>query len=285
MNSDEAYTAKGNPDQLEEIATFALKLARRAGEAIVRQRETNRVEHRYKDQQELVTNADLEADRIIIDAIGDAYPGHRILSEESSPALRDTRDLESPLWIVDPIDGTVNYAYGHSQVAVSIAWARDATVQVGVVHCPFQAETFLAIKGRGATCNERPLRHSGCRELGRALVATGFPYGKDALAPLVARLDRVLHACRDIRRIGSAAMDICWVAAGRLDAYYETVSPWDCAAAMLIAGEAGASCGHFIPVPAGRAAMLWSENLLICAPDLFAPLKSLLSIDPATGEA
>lgn len=283
MKSEETATGNGKPDPVGEIASFALNLARRAGQAIVRQRETNRVEHRYKDQQELVTNADLEADRMITDAIRDAYPGHRILSEESSPALRNTRDLDSPLWIVDPIDGTVNYAYGHSQVAISIAWARESAVRVGIVHCPFQDETFVAIRGRGATCNGRSLRHSGCRELGRALVATGFPYGKDALAPLVARLDRVLHECRDIRRIGSAAVDICWVAAGRLDAYYETVSPWDCAAAMLIAREAGASCGHFIPVPDGQAEMLWSENLLICAPDLFGPLRTLLNDNPVPG--
>ncbi len=268
--------AAGHTD-INTLAEFALAIARRAGEAIRRQREDDSVVHRYKDQQELVTNADLEADRIITDAIRASYPDHRILSEESSPSLRETRELQAPLWIIDPIDGTVNYAYGHQQVAVSIAWAVDGEIRLGVVHCPFQEETFFAIRGRGATCNDRPLAHSGCSDLRRALVATGFPYGKDTLGPLIARLDKVLHACRDIRRIGSAAVDICWVAAGRLDAYYETVSPWDCAAAALIAREAGAACGHFLPIPEGQPEMLWSENLLICAPPLFEPLRDLLA--------
>ena len=261
---------------IQALADFALDIARQAGEAIRRQRENDTVERDYKHQQELVTNADLEADRIITEAIQSRYPDHRILSEESSPALRDTRDLDSPLWIIDPIDGTVNYAYGHSQVAVSIAWAFKGQIRVGVVHCPFQEETFFAIEGQGAHCNGKGLTHSGCRTLERTLIATGFPYGKDHLAPLVARFNKIIHACRDIRRIGSAAVDICWVAAGRLDAYYETVSPWDCAAAVLIAREAGAACGHFLPIPDGQPAMLWSENLLICAPELFEPLQQLL---------
>ncbi|WP_097459058.1 inositol monophosphatase family protein [Mangrovitalea sediminis] len=261
---------------IAEIAAFARDIARKAGEIITQERAGDALEHRYKAQQELVTSADLKADALITGAIREQYPSHRILSEESHPDLAEAEDLDSPLWIIDPIDGTVNYAYGHNQVAVSIAWGYRGKIQVGIVHCPFQGETFEAVRGQGATLNNRPIRHSGCDRLSQALVATGFPYGKDRLAPLIRRLDAVLHHCRDIRRNGSAALDICWVAAGRLDAYYETVSPWDCAAAALVAQEAGARSGHFLPVPEGRNPELWSQNLLITAPALYEPLQTLL---------
>lgn len=258
------------------IAIFAAQLARQAGELIRRERELNTLQHRYKDWQELVTSADLKADELITSAIRTHYPTHRILSEESMPELSQAASLDSPLWIIDPIDGTVNYAYGHDTVAISIAWANQGQVQTGVVHCPFRNETFQAIRGEGAELNHAPIRPSGCETLARALVATGFPYRKDQLQPLIRRLDRVLHECRDIRRIGSAAVDICWVAMGRLDAYYETVSPWDFAAARLIALEAGASAGHFSQVPEGYPEDLWGEDILVTSPALYAPLRALL---------
>lgn len=261
---------------IAEIAAFARQIARDAGEIIVEERAGDALEHRYKAQQELVTSADLKADALITGAIRERYPSHRILSEESQPNIADAEDLESPLWIIDPIDGTVNYAYGHNQVGVSIACGWGGRMQVGVVHCPFQQETFAAVRGGGATLNDQPIRHSRCDNLGQALVATGFPYAKDSLAPLIRRLDAVLHQCRDIRRNGSAALDICWVASGRLDAYYETVSPWDFAAAALIAEEAGARCGHFLPVPAGRNPAMWSQNLLITAPGIYDALQTVL---------
>ncbi|MDX5298099.1 MAG: inositol monophosphatase [Gammaproteobacteria bacterium] len=261
---------------IHEIAIFAANLARRAGDLIRRERSANALSHQYKDAQELVTSADVKADELIVKAIRQHYPTHRILSEESAPDKQAAADLETPLWIVDPIDGTVNYAYGHDTVAVCIAYAEQGRVRMGVVYCPFRDETFQAILGEGATLNHEPLQVSTCERLDRALVATGFPYRKDNLAPLIQRLDRVLHVCRDIRRIGSAAIDICWVAAGRLDAYYESVSPWDFAAARLIAGEAGARCGHFSPVPDGYPEDLWGNDILISAPALFDPLHEVL---------
>jgi len=261
---------------LADIADFALETAREAGRLIVHERENTILEHDYKQSRELVTQADLKADKLIGDAIRARFPDHRILSEESMPDLRQAEELDTPLWIIDPIDGTVNYAYGHSQVAVSIAYAEKGRVQTGVVHCPFQQETFRATRGEGAWLNDRRIRPTECSELRQSLVATGFPYGKDELAPLIRRLDAVLHSCRDIRRIGSAAVDICWVAAGRLDIYYETVSPWDFAAARLIALEAGALCGHFSPVPADYPEDLWGQDILISAPALYEPMQQLL---------
>ncbi|MFE8070603.1 inositol monophosphatase family protein [Marinobacteraceae bacterium S3BR75-40.1] len=261
------------------IAEFASNLAHQAGRMVVEERESGSLRHDYKDQVELVTHADVKVDEFITRAIEARFPDHRILSEESFPDLAKAAELETPLWIVDPIDGTVNYSYGHDQVAVSIAYAERGRIQVGVVHNPFRQECFEAVRGQGATLNGEAIRVSGCNELRKALVATGFPYHKDALAPLVKRVGNVLEACRDIRRLGSAALDICWVACGRLDVYYETVSPWDFAAAWLIAAEAGARCGHFTPVPEGQPVELWSQDLLICSPALFEPMLPLLQLD------
>ena len=262
---------------LTELARFAQDTARKAGALIVEERQTRGLEIDYKQAQELVTHADLKADQLISEAIRRHYPDHRILSEESQPEMAQGETLDTPLWIVDPIDGTVNYAYGHDQVAVSIAYAERGQVQVGVVHCPFQRETFTAVRGEGAFLNGDPIRVRDETALNKALVATGFPYRKDQLAPIIRRLDRVLHQCRDIRRIGSAAVDICWVAAGRLDVYYESVSPWDFAAARLIALEAGAQCGHFSPVPEGTPTDIWGQDILIASPALFDPMQRLLT--------
>src|SRR5690606_25757219 len=161
-----------------------------------------------------------------------------------------------------------------SQVAVSIAYAERGQVQVGVVHAPFPGETFRATKGEGATLNGSPIKHSGATDPRQSLFATGFPYTKDHLEPLIRRLDAMIHQCRDLRRIGSAALDICWVACGRLDIYYENVSPWDFAAARLIAWEAGATVGHFGDVPDDYPADLWGRDIPISAPAVSAPLRA-----------
>ncbi|XKH01908.1 inositol monophosphatase [Marinobacter nauticus] len=261
---------------LREITDFAENLAREAGELVRREREENTLRTDYKHQTELVTHADVMADEFITGAIRKRFPDHRILSEETMPDLSQAEELDTPLWIIDPIDGTVNYAYGHSQVAVSIAYAEKGQVQAGIVHAPFSDETFRATKGEGATLNGKPIQHSGATEPRQSLFATGFPYTKDKLEPLVNRLNAMIHQCRDLRRIGSAALDICWVACGRLDIYYETVSPWDFAAARLIAREAGATAGHFGDVPEGYPEDLWGQDLLISAPAVWEPVRSIL---------
>lgn len=262
---------------LTEIADFAETIAREAGELIRRERDGDRLKTNYKQNSELVTHADVMADRNITAAIRERYPDHRILSEETSPDRALADDLDTPLWIIDPIDGTVNYAYGHPQVAVSVAYADQGHVRVGVVHAPFTDETFRAVRGDSATLNRQPIRHSGATDPRQSLFATGFPYGKDNLAPLLKRLDTMIHHCRDLRRIGSAALDICWVACGRLDAYYESVSPWDFAAARLIALEAGARAGHFSPVPEGQPEDLWGQDILITAPGVYDAIRELLA--------
>lgn len=262
--------------QLHEISNFAMDLALRAGELITRERREAQFERRYKSGDELVTSADLKVDELIRKQISRSFPEHAILSEESSPDLTMTA-LKGPLWVIDPIDGTVNFAYGHSQVAVSIAYVEDGVAQLGIVHAPFQHETFHALRGGPAQLNHRPIQPSDCDQLERALIATGFPYRKDPTGVLKRRVNTVLDHCRDIRRLGSAALDICWVACGRLDGYYETVSPWDMAAARLIAQEAGARCGHLGEVPEGVSDDLYSTDLIITAPDIHDGLRAVLN--------
>lgn len=255
---------------------LALDLARRAGALVADARADNRLDLSYKRGVELLTSADLEADRLICSGIRAHAPEDSILSEESSAQLPPSRWGEGPLWVVDPIDGTVNYAYGHSQVAISIAYLDGGQVQAGVVHTPFQGETFIARRGGGAALNGRPIHASGCRTLEHALVGTGFPYERARRDALVDRLQRVLRHCRDIRRVGSAALDLCWVACGRLDAFYETLCPWDIAAGRLVAAEAGASLGHLQPAPPGVPAELWGEELVASAPGVYAAFVALL---------
>ncbi|WP_166257294.1 inositol monophosphatase family protein [Marinobacter salicampi] len=261
---------------MQAIADFAEQIALEAGRLIKHERDNNPLRTDYKDQTELVTHADLLADKLITEAIQARFPSHRILSEESRPDKSQAADLDSPLWIIDPIDGTVNYAYGHHQVAISIAYAEKGHVQAGIVHAPFVAETFRAVRGHGATLNQARIQHSGATVPRDSLFATGFPYTKDKLPPLVKRLDAMIHNCRDLRRLGSAALDICWVACGRLDAYYESVSPWDFAAGRLIALEAGARAGHFSEVPDGYPVDLWGQDLLISAPEIYNQLRDIL---------
>ncbi len=259
-----------------DILRFATELAHRAGEGIAEARRSHSLTLSYKEGVELLTSADLNADALIRSRVESAYPEHAILSEESSPNLSDAEALNGPLWIIDPIDGTVNYAYNQHQVAISIAFANRGQVRAGVVHCPFQGETFSAVRGGGAQLNGLPIRASDCGQLARALIGTGFPYDREGRVALLERLRKVLYACRDIRRIGSAAADICWVAMGRLDGYYETINPWDFAAAALIAREAGACVGHVGDVPEGQANELWGQDLVVAAPGIYEALLELL---------
>lgn len=205
----------------EDLLKFLETLARDAGRLIEHERQLpDLLTRSFKSETELVTSADLKADEFICNAIRQRYPDHRILSEESAPDMSNA-DYDNPVWIIDPIDGTVNYAHGHYQVAVSIAYIEKGDIHSGAVYNPFLDELFLAQRGAGAWLNGKPIRVGSQTELRRSLIATGFPYDKSALAPFVRQLSLVLEHCADIRRIGSAALDICWVAMGRLDGYYE----------------------------------------------------------------
>ena len=255
---------------------FAIDLAREAGDLIVQERDSVDITREFKVGNEMVTSADLKADQLIRLCISETFPEHLLISEESSPDLGRVETLAAPVWIVDPIDGTVNFAHGHNHSAVSIAYVENAVVTVGVVFNPFTDEMFVATKDGGATLNGQAIQVATETDLSRAIIATGFPYEKSGLDAMIRRVAVILQHCADIRRIGSAALDICWLACGRIDGYYESLSVWDFAAARLIALEAGAECGHFSPLPVGADPQFYERDILMANPLLFPQLQGLL---------
>ena len=262
---------------MPNIRNFAKAVAVEAGDMIAAYRRDTSLSFEFKAGNELVTNADLKADALISNRIRENFPGHLIMSEESTPDIGNVSNICDPLWIVDPIDGTVNYAHGHPQSAVSIAFAEEGQIRMGVVYNPFTSELFCAELGGGSFLNNKLINVATETELNRAIIATGFPYDKTHLKPMIHRVGKVLAECADIRRLGSAALDICWVANGRLDGFYESLSLWDFAAAQLIAREAGAQYGHFSPVPEGISPQFHCQDILVANPVLFQKLHSLLA--------
>ena len=213
---------------LDAAARAAGLIASRAGAAEVRE----------KARADLVTAVDEASERLVAAAIAERFPGDAVVGEElSSAAVPGGRR-----WIVDPIDGTTNFVHGHPFVCVSIAFVDDEGPAVGVLHAPFLGEVWHAVRGQGAFVNGRPLRVSGVDAFGRSLLATGFPFkqGKGKLDAYMLLVADAVRATHDVRRAGSAALDLAFVAAGRVDAFFEIgLSPWDVAAGMLLVTEAG----------------------------------------------
>ena len=202
------------------------------------------VDHK-SSQTDPVSDADRDAEALIAGLLRAERPGDAVLGEEGA----GTAGQSGLQWVVDPLDGTVNFLYGIPQWAVSIACRGERDTIVAVVHDPLHAETFSAALGRGCTLNDRPLQIGPSPPLERALVATGFSYVASERQLQTALVTRVLPRARDIRRAGSAALDLAWVAAGRLDAFYEHgLAEWDHAAGDLLVREAG---GVVVPLPAG----------------------------------
>jgi myo-inositol-1(or 4)-monophosphatase len=223
---------------MTELLDFALNTAREAGDVLLGH--LGRLEESdvaYKGRVDLVTAADRKAEDVVVSAIRRRFPGHRIVAEEGAP---DSSGASS-CWIVDPLDGTTNFVHGLPLFGVSIAFARDGDVVVGVVHAPRLGETFHAVRGGGAALNGRPIRVSLTGELIRSLLATGFAYDRwDRADNNLAEFGRLTMLTRGVRRFGAAAIDLAYVAAGRLDGYWELgLRPWDVAAGSLLVAEAG----------------------------------------------
>jgi len=220
----------------------AKQAAREAGAIALRSYSRITVRHKAALSYNLVTTTDLKAEKAILRRIRSRFPAAQFLSEELHP---EKASETCELWIVDPLDGTNNYVHRFPHFCVSIAYAEKGTVLVGVVYDPIRREMFCAVRGKGATLNGERIRTSATRTIRDSLVITGFHYNRGAL------MDRTLKGIRDllragiqgIRRTGSAALDLCWIACGRADAYFEyELSPWDYAAGMLIVQEAGGVC-------------------------------------------
>ncbi|GAB4401330.1 MAG: inositol monophosphatase family protein [Anaerolineales bacterium] len=193
---------------------------------------------KFKGEIDPVTEIDQRSETFILAEIQRRFPGHQILAEESGA----TAGSAEHLWIVDPLDGTVNYAHGVPVFSVSIAYAFRGEIRLGAVLDPLRGELFRAEAGRGAWNNARPLKVSSAAELGRSLLTTGFPYDiRTTSANNLETFARLSLQTQGVRRLGSAALDLCYVAAGRFDGYWERfLRPWDLAAGSLIAREAGA---------------------------------------------
>lgn len=255
---------------LDACAALASEAADRAGEALLQYFGRATVE--FKGEIDLVTEGDRAAERIIVQMIRERFPEHSIIAEESGE-----HEGEGPArWIVDPLDGTTNYAHGLPIFAVSIALAVGGEVQVGVVYNPATKEKFEARRGRGATQNGRPLRVSSTEDLNRSLLVTGFAYN-------VRRTDEnnldhfanFLGKAQGLRRLGSAALDLCYVASGALDGYWETqLNPWDLAAGWLIVEEAGG----FVTDLAGRPLTLQARQILATNGKIHDEMLSVLSL-------
>lgn len=222
----------------DALLSLALDVAQRAGTLLVEGRPRDLgVAATKSSPTDVVTEMDTASERLIVEALLAARPDDGLLGEEGAarPGTSGVR------WVIDPIDGTVNYLYGLPAWAVSIAAEYDGTAVAGVVHVPAAGETFTAVRGGGAFCNGRRLQVTTGVPLGQALVGTGFGYAAARRAVQGRVLAELIGRIRDVRRGGSAAVDLCSVAAGRLDAYYERgVQAWDVAAGALVATEAGA---------------------------------------------
>ncbi|MCU0540063.1 MAG: inositol monophosphatase [Desulfobacterales bacterium] len=198
---------------------------------------------------DLVTDADTAAETVIIDTIRAVFPDHAVRAEESGERGAAALDYT---WLVDPLDGTVNYAHQLPFAAVSIALVKGTEPMAAAVLNPFSGEFFSAAAGRGARLNGEPVRVSSAGRVAESLLATGFPYDRSRPGPLMGRLERCIRAARGVRRFGSAALDLCFVACGRFSGYWEQgLKPWDTAAGLLIVQEAGGRVTDFSGHPFG----------------------------------
>jgi myo-inositol-1(or 4)-monophosphatase len=250
------------------LLDLATALAREAGALALEMREGIETLATKSSPTDVVTAADQAVERLLAERIRAARPDDGLLGEEGM-SRAGTSGLR---WVVDPIDGTVNYLYGIPQWAVSIGIEVDGSAVAGVVFDPSKDELWQAELGQGSTLNGRRLRCSSVDELGQALVATGFGYDARRRAAQARLLPALLPAVRDIRRQGAGALDLCSVAAGRVDAYYEQgLSAWDLSAGALVAREAGARVEGLRGRPASGALVL------AAAPGVFDALHDVLA--------
>lgn len=259
---------------LHPMLNVAVKAARAAGSLINRASlDLDLLKVSTKSPNDFVTEVDQKAEAIIIETLLGAYPGHGILAEESG------RTHGAPhseyVWIIDPLDGTTNFIHGMPYYAVSIALAYRDQVQQAVVYDPTRNDLFYASKGRGAFLNDKRLRVSRRTRMSDALIGTGFPFRKgDNFKRYMKMFEDVMVSCAGLRRPGAAALDLCYVAAGNYDGFFETgLNPWDIAAGSLMITEAGGLIGNFT----GEADFMYQREVVAGNPKVYGQLVGLLS--------
>ncbi|HET8632298.1 MAG TPA: inositol monophosphatase family protein [Thermomicrobiales bacterium] len=224
-----------------DYCAAAEEIARRAGALLLDGLgRDHRVE--YKGPVDLVTEVDKRSEAAIVGALAARFPDHRIVAEESGA----TEGASPYRWLIDPLDGTTNYAHANPYFDVALALQHGDETVVGVVYDPVRDELYRATRGGGAFLNDRPLCVSETAELIRALLSTGFPYRREARPRALAHWAAFTDAAQALRRNGAAALDLCGVAAGRFDGFYEAhLGPWDCAAGALLVAEAGGTISDY----------------------------------------
>lgn len=255
---------------MHPMLNTAVKAARRAGNIINRaSRNLDIVAVREKAANDYVSEVDREAEKAIIDTLLTAYPGHAILAEESGAAGSSEYQ-----WIIDPLDGTTNFLHGFPQYAVSIALAHKGVTTQAVIYDPAHNDLYTATRGRGAFLNETRMRVSKRGRLKSSLVGTGFPFRVfDHVDAYLAMMREVMQQSAGLRRAGSAALDLAFVASGRLDAFWELgLAPWDMAAGTLLITEAGGLVGDL----QGNDGYMEHGNIVAGSPKVFAELLQVI---------
>ena len=226
------------------MLNFAIETACQAGQLLLEKFDRG-IAVIKKGDINLVTEADLASEALIIERIKSYYPKHSILAEESGEAVVIVGDT-SWKWIIDPLDGTTNYAHGYPCFCVTLALEHHGEIVIGVTFDPTRNELFAAERGRGASLNNKPLRVSNCDNLGDALIVTGFPYDIKQRDNFARHLTNMLLSSRGVRRDGSAAIDMAYVACGRFDGFWEEgLHAWDVAAGLLLIEEAGGQVTYY----------------------------------------
>jgi len=256
---------------MHPLLNIAVGAARRAGEVIVRSLDrVGALVVSEKGRNDFVSEVDRAAEQAVIATIRKAYPAHGFLAEESGATAGDDYT-----WVIDPLDGTTNFLHGFPQFAVSVACRHRGRAEIGVVLDPLRGELFTAERGGGTQLDGRRLRVSQRPGLDGALIGTGFPYRENRrwLKAYMAMLESVMQATAGVRRPGAASLDLAYVAAGRLDAFWEYgLSPWDTAAGTLLITEAGGLVGNL-----AGGEYTDGGNLLAGSPKVFAALAQMLS--------
>ncbi|MGV8057726.1 MAG: inositol monophosphatase family protein [Smithellaceae bacterium] len=239
-----------------QVKNFAIEVAHKAGALLIKKFNQS-IKIHYKGDINLVTEADKMSENLIIETIRRSFPDYGILSEES-PAIRDGSSMR---WIIDPLDGTTNYAHGYPVFCVSIALEKDGVIILGVVYDPTRQDTFSAIRGEGSFLNGKRLAVSQIPDLNRSLLATGFPYDiRESKENNLDHFNVLAKQTQAIRRAGAAALDLAYVAAGRFDGFWELkLKPWDTAAGCLLVEEAGGKITDIF----GKPWNLFSPNILV----------------------
>jgi myo-inositol-1(or 4)-monophosphatase len=261
---------------MHALLNVAVMAAHRGGDILIRNlNKLDTIKVELKGRNDFVSEVDRAAERAVIDTIVKHYPDHAILAEESG-----SRGESDYLWVIDPLDGTTNYLHGFPVFAVSVGVLHKGRMEHGAVYDPLRQELFTASRGRGAQLDGHRIRVSGCKSLERALIGTGFPFrnSEASLSPYFNMLKKAILGTAGVRRPGAAALDLCYVAAGRLDAFWEIgLSKWDLAAGALIIREAGGIVSGLD----GSENFLETGHVLTGTPKIYSAVARLFAADIA----